>query len=133
MNLQSRGAETAVGIGSFLLAGGTLLCCALPLLLVTLGMGATVATLVSAAPWLVTLSHYKAWMFVLSGGALLAAAYFLYRPGRTCPTDPQLARLCARADRWNRRVHGAAVVIWLIGAFSAYLLSPLQDWLERWS
>lgn len=131
MNPQSRGAETALGVGSFLLASGTLLCCVLPLLLVTLGMGATVAALVSAAPWLVSLSHYKAWMFVVSAAGLLVAGLFLYRPGRACPADPALARLCARADRWNRRIHGAAAALWLIGAFAAYLLLPLQDWLER--
>lgn len=130
MGLQSRGVETAVGVGSFLLAGGTLVCCALPLLLVALGMGATVAALVGAAPWLVALSHYKVLMFVASGAGLLAAGWFLYRPGRTCPTEPKLARLCAVADRWNRRVHALAAVLWTIGVFSAYLLLPLRRWLE---
>jgi hypothetical protein len=38
---------------------GTLLCCALPITLVTLGLGASVATMASAAPWLITLSQYK--------------------------------------------------------------------------
>lgn len=125
----SRLGEASAGLGALLLASGTLVCCALPLLLVTLGMGATVATLVSAAPWLVTLSHYKGWMFIASGAGLLAAGFFLYRPGRTCPTEPRLAQLCATADRWNRRVHGLAVALWVIGIFTAYLLLPLQQWL----
>jgi len=38
---------------------GTLLCCALPSLLVLVGLGATVASVLSAAPWLVTLSGHK--------------------------------------------------------------------------
>lgn len=117
-------------MGALLLASGTLLCCALPILLVTLGMGATVAAWVSAAPWLVTLSHYKGWMFALSGAGLMGAAFLLYRPGRTCPTDPRLARLCAVADRWNRRVLGLAGVLWVVGAFAAYLLLPLRQWLD---
>jgi mercuric ion transport protein len=33
----------------------TLICCALPSVLVLLGMGTTVASLLSAAPWLVNL------------------------------------------------------------------------------
>lgn len=116
-----RWTEASAGLGALLLASGTLLCCALPILLVSLGMGATVAALVSSAPWLVTLSHYKGWMFAMSAAGLLAAGFFLYRPGRTCPTEPRLAKLCAAADRWNRLVHGLAVALWMIGAFAAYL------------
>src|SRR5438045_6811113 len=55
---------------------GTLLCCALPSLLVLLGLGATVASFLSAVPWLVTLSHHKNWVFAVSG--LLIGANFLY-------------------------------------------------------
>src|SRR5437764_1746538 len=46
---------------------GTLLCCALPSLLVLLGLGTTVASFLSAMPWLVTLSHHKRWVFAISG------------------------------------------------------------------
>lgn len=46
---------------------GTLLCCALPSLLVLLGLGATVASLLSAVPWLIMLSHHKNWVFAVSG------------------------------------------------------------------
>ncbi|MCI0356781.1 MAG: hypothetical protein L0099_17360 [Acidobacteria bacterium] len=129
MNLAGRLTEASAGVGALLLASGTLLCCALPILLVTLGMGATVAAWVITAPWLVTLSHYKGWMFALSGAGLLAAGSLLYRPGRMCPTDARLARLCAVADRWNRRVLGLAGALWVIGAFAAYLLLPLRQWL----
>lgn len=130
MNLAGRWTEASAGVGALLLASGTLLCCALPILLVSLGMGATVAAWVSGAPWLVALSHYKGWMFAVSGAGLLGAGFLLYRPGRTCPADARLARLCAVADRWNRRVLGLAGVLWLIGALAAYLLLPLRQWLD---
>ena len=55
---------------------GTLLCCALPSLLVLFGLGATVASFLSAAPWLVTLSRHKVWVF--SGAGVLIAANFVY-------------------------------------------------------
>src|ERR1700741_5031127 len=54
----------------------TLLCCALPSLLVLLGLGATVASFLSAVPWLVTLSRHKVWVFAVSG--LLIGANLLY-------------------------------------------------------
>src|SRR4051812_41143175 len=55
---------------------GTLLCCALPSLLVLLGLGATVASFLSAVPWLVTLSHHKNWIFLVSG--ILIGGNFVY-------------------------------------------------------
>ena len=46
---------------------GTLLCCALPSLLVLFGLGATVASVLSEAPWLVAMSHHKPWVFIVAG------------------------------------------------------------------
>src|SRR5689334_4003148 len=55
---------------------GTLLCCALPSLLVLFGLGATVASVLSEAPWLVSLSHHKNGVFVTAG--LLIGSNLLY-------------------------------------------------------
>lgn len=68
---------------------GTLICCALPLLLVTLGFGASVAALTNSAPFLISLSEHKEWIFAGSGALLLVSAWLLYRPGQTCPVDPE--------------------------------------------
>ena len=53
---------------------GTLLCCALPSLLVLAGLGASVASTLSALPWLVTLSRHKHWTFSISG-TLIALSF----------------------------------------------------------
>lgn len=123
-----RTAETAVGFGALLLSTGTLVCCALPILLVSLGLGASVAALTSAAPWLVALSAHKGWVFTVSGLAIAGAVFLRNRPGRACPTDPRLAALCARADRWNRAVLAVAAAIWLIGFSAAFLWLRLPRW-----
>jgi len=109
---------------------GTLLCCALPITLVTLGMGATVAAITSNFPFLVTLSQHKIWIFGVSGVLLAASGWLLYRPGRACPSDPQLGRLCNRSQVWNRRVYWTSLIIWGIGFFTAYLALPLRQWLD---
>ncbi len=110
-------------------ATGTLVCCALPIILVTLGLGAAVVALTSAFPFLIFLSQHKVWVFAGSGLLLLLAGWLLYRPGRACPTDPRLARLCERSQRWNRRIYWSAATIWGIGFFAAYLALPLRKWL----
>jgi mercuric ion transport protein len=124
-----RTTEAAVGLGTLLLSAGTLICCALPILLVSLGLGASVAALTSAAPWLVSLSAHKNWVFTVSGLAIAGGVFLLYRPGRACPTDPRLAALCARADRWNRAALSIAAVIWSIGFTAAFLWLPMRRWL----
>lgn len=118
--------ESALTVLTLFTSTGTLICCALPVALVTLGLGATVVGLTSASPWLIVLSRHKLWIFVISALLLAASAWLIYRPGRACPTEPKLARLCMRLDRGNRIVHGIAVAIWSIGFFAAFLLLPLR-------
>jgi mercuric ion transport protein len=68
-------ADSLLGYLSLFTSLGTLLCCALPALLVLIGLGATVASVVSSAPWLITLSRHKNWTFTVAG--LLIGANFL--------------------------------------------------------
>ena len=109
---------------------GTLLCCALPALLVFVGLGATVASVASSAPWLITLSRHKNWTFAIAG--LLIAANFFYvflvapRLGaqtQTCPVDQPSA--CGNASRLSRWILWFSAGIYLVGFFSAYLLGPI--------
>lgn len=108
---------------------GTLICCALPITLVTLGLGAAVVSLTGTFPFLITLSQHKIWVFGFSGAMLGVSGWLLYRPGRACPSDPVTGRLCNRAQVWNRRIYWSSVVIWGIGFFAAYLALPLRIWL----
>ncbi|HED19457.1 MAG TPA: hypothetical protein ENI74_08155 [Gammaproteobacteria bacterium] len=108
---------------------GTLICCALPIIFVSLGFGATVAALTSSFPLLITLSLHKAWVFAFSGAMLALSGWLMYRPGRTCPTDPERGHLCNTTQTWNRRLYRSSVVIWCIGFFAAFLALPLRIWL----
>ncbi|MFV1996439.1 MAG: hypothetical protein ACC641_00375 [Acidiferrobacterales bacterium] len=104
----------------------TLVCCAIPIALVTFGLGATVAAMTSALPFLIVLSKYKVWVFAFSGLMLAVTAWFMFRPGRSCPVDPQLAALCERAQKWNQRIYWSSVALWGIGFFAAFLALPLR-------
>lgn len=110
---------------------GTLVCCALPIMLVTLGMGATVASMVSSFPFLVTLSLHKNWVFALSALLLALSLWIIYRPARSCPTEPKLADLCNRSQRLNKIIIWGSIVLWSIGFFAAFLALPLQVWLDN--
>ncbi|MFQ6004929.1 MAG: hypothetical protein ACE5OQ_05435 [Woeseia sp.] len=107
----------------------TLICCAIPILLVSLGLGAVSASLFANLPILVTLAQHKAWMFTGSGAVLMLTAWLLFRPGRACPTDPDLAKMCESAHRWSTRFFWASATIWVIGFAAAYLALPIYLWL----
>lgn len=111
-------------------SGGTLICCALPIILVTLGFGATVAAFTSSFPLLITIAQHKAWVFAGSGAMLLLSGWLMYRPGRACPADPELGRLCDRTQVWNGRIYWSSVVLWGIGFFAAFLALPLRILLD---
>lgn len=107
----------------------TLVCCVLPILLVSLGLGAAVAALYSNLPFLTFMGQHEAWTFGLTALVLLVAAWSLFRPGRHCPADPVLAKACISADRWNRRLFYVSVAIWTISFFTAYLLLPIAEYI----
>lgn len=109
---------------------GTLLCCALPSLLVLLGLGATVASALSALPWLVALSRHKVWVFGFSGVLLTANAYYLYRlapalASRRPACAPGEEAKCAAARRVSRSLLLVSAGIYLAGLFTAYAVGPI--------
>ena len=107
---------------SLFTSGGTLFCCALPSLLVVMGMGATMAGLVTAVPQIVWLSQYKIWVFLGSALMLILAGFMQYQAhNQPCPVDPIEAKVCMSGRRWAMRIYILSLSLWLIGAFFAFL------------
>src|ERR1700683_5131679 len=84
---------------------GTLLCCALPSLLVLFGLGATVASVLSEAPWLVMMSHHKHWVFIVAGVLISSNFVYIYAVApklqmRKGACDPNEAGACQTASRF---------------------------------
>src|ERR1700721_3614537 len=84
---------------------GTLLCCALPSLLVLFGLGATVASILSEAPWLVTMSHHKHWVFIVAGVLISSNFVYVYAVApklqmRNDACDPNDPTACQTASRF---------------------------------
>lgn len=108
-------------------AGGTLVCCVLPAVMVALGAGAALAGLVSAVPQLVWLSAHKGLVFGAAGLALALSGALLWRARRApCPADPALARTCARLRRISHWTWGAAAGSTALGALFAFVLPALM-------
>src|SRR6185312_11201194 len=99
-------------------SGSTLICCALPALLVALGAGAALSSLVSAVPQLVWFSEHKGIVFGFAAAGLTLAGAMQWRAQRLpCPTDPELARLCTRTRRISLVTYLISLGMFLIGGF----------------
>ena len=111
----------------------TLLCCALPSLLVLFGLGASVASMLSFMPWLVALSRHKQWTFAVSG-VLIAVSFvnmYYIAPGirvKECSGDDPSA--CEKASRLGRVLLRVSAGIYSVGVFVAYVLGPILTRLD---
>jgi hypothetical protein len=91
---------------------------------VLFGLGATIASVLSQAPWLVTMSHHKHWVFLVAG--LLISGNFVYiyavapklqaRAGACDPDDPAA---CQTVQPGCALVLGGAVFDWGLYRVSA--------------
>lgn len=126
--LRTRGG--ALSFLSLFTSLGTLLCCALPSLLVLLGLGATVATVLAAVPWLVALSRHKHWVFIVSGLLITGNFAYVYAIApklqiTSGACDPNNPSACLTAGRFARIVLWCSALLYLVGCFTAYVLGPL--------
>jgi mercuric ion transport protein len=113
----------------------TLICCALPSVLVLLGMGTAVASLLSAAPWLVSLSRHKIWTFSIAGILIAMSFVMTYliaprlRQGEACDADDHTT--CGEVSKVSQVILWGSALIWSCGFFVAYLLGPILEQIDR--
>ena len=105
---------------------GTLICCALPALLVSLGAGAVMAGLIEAVPQITWLGKNKALVFGIAGGLLaISGAWQWHARSLPCPADRAQAEACARARKISWIVWGLSVAVYAIGFFFAFLAASI--------
>jgi hypothetical protein len=113
---------------SLFASSGTLVCCALPALLVALGAGAALSSLIAVFPQIVWLSEHKETVFALAGAMTLLGGIMQWR-NRTapCPADPKLSAACLKTRRASLRVFGLSVFMYLVGGWFAFVLPWLRS------
>ena len=118
--------ETAAPTLALFASVSTLLCCALPALLVTIGAGAVMAGLVSKVPGYVWLTEQKNTLFVIAGILLAVAVWTRWATRNApCPVDPKQAQACQRIRRLGGVVLWIALAAYLVGGFFAFFAADL--------
>ena len=109
--------------GALLTSSATLVCCVLPAVLVSLGAGTTLASVVSAFPQLIWLSEHKAIVFDIAALMLLSSGVLLWNARRLpCPADPAAARACTRLRKISYTLFCVALIAYIAGAVFAFYL-----------
>jgi hypothetical protein len=112
---------------TLLSSAGTLVCCVIPAILVTLGAGAAVAGLVTAIPQLVWLSEHKLLVFGTALALLIASGGATwYSQTLPCPADRVTAQSCQRLRRVNVTLYCMALVSFALGLTFAFILPRLN-------
>jgi hypothetical protein len=100
----------------------TMLCCALPAMLVAIGAGSVMAGLVSTLPELTVVSKYKGIVFIFAGIMLFLSGFMQwinrYAP---CPLDPVQAEACQRVRKYSFISFGISLFFYTTGLFFAYI------------
>lgn len=113
---------------SLFASSSTLVCCALPALLVALGAGAALSSLVSVFPQVVWLSEHKVGLFLFAAVAMAGSGLLQWR-NRTapCPTDPVLRRACLKTRKTSWRLYWFSLAVYLLGGWFAFVQPWLAD------
>ena len=102
---------------------GTILCCALPALLVTIGAGAALSSLISTFPEIIWVSKYKEYIFTAAFILIILSGYLQWQARKLpCPADKLLAAQCMKARKLSLVIYFVSVVILIIGFTFAFAL-----------
>ena len=118
---QTRGSLWS-SVAALFATSSTLVCCAIPALLVALGAGAALSTLVSVFPQVVWLSEHKEALFTIAGAALVATGWIQWRNrSAPCPLEPSLREVCLRTRKVSRRVYIISLGLYVVGGWFAFI------------
>ncbi len=118
--------ETQSGFASSLVillaSSGTLICCAIPALLVSIGAGAALASFVAIFPQIVWISEYKEIIFAISTLLMMIGGVLQWRNRNApCPIDPKLRDACLKTRKTSLRIYFASLLILIIGSWFAFI------------
>ncbi len=101
----------------------TLLCCALPVTLVSIGMGSVFASLTSSFPQIIWLTSHKNTLFVITG-FLLSLSYVILKKSKfkSCPIDLKQRDACQSSKKVSTVILYLSIVMYIIGLLFSFII-----------
>jgi len=122
--------EKIVSFFSLFGSTATLLCCALPATLSIIAGGAAVGSLISVFPWLIPLSRYHSWIFLIAGILLLVNGIFVLSPKGKVACSITGGKGCEIAGGFSKWMFWFSIVLYGIGVFFAYAYVPIAKFMN---
>ena len=118
--------KNALSYFTLFFSTGTLLCCTLPALLVTIGAGGVMASIYANVPGYITFVQNKNPLFVLVAVLLLINGLILWlNRNAPCPVDATKAEICMKSRKLTRIIYSISLGIYCVGFFFSYLAAKL--------
>ena len=126
VNNMNRAREGFINYFTLFGSMSTLLCCALPALLVSLGLGAVLAGVAANVPALIWISEHKLQVFSFSAAMLSLNGFILCKNKYAlCPIEPKLRDACITGRKTSRYIYFISLGVFSIGFFFAYIAPVL--------
>ena len=115
--------ENLPSLVALLASSSTLICCALPALLVLLGAGASLANFITIFPFFIVLSKNKILISIIATVTLSLAGYLNYKTYHMpCPADPTLSKQCMQTRKKSVYIYIISVFIFIFATIFTYVL-----------
>ena len=111
-----------VTILAFFTSCSTLFCCALPIILVSLGFGAVSSSLISNYAFITILAEYSITLFILAFILLSLSGYLLFFKVSFCPANPEYAKICLLCKKTAKIMWFISLFILFVAIFFKYIL-----------
>jgi len=119
--------NTWAAFSALLASSGTLVCCVLPAVMVSLGAGASLAGLLAEFPQLIWMSANKGLIFGFAFFMLFVSGVMQYRArSLPCPVDPQLAKSCATLRKTSFYLWAGAIFVTSLSFVFAFVLPRIM-------
>lgn len=107
-------------------------CCALPIALVSVGLGGAVASIFSNVPWLTTIAKYKVYTFSITALMLGYCWFALHSLGTKMSEEGAACNIQdQKILKWQKKILTFSSILLSISIFAAYALLPIRIWIEN--
>ena len=118
--------KNALSYFTLLFSTSTLLCCALPALLVAIGAGGVMASIYANVPAFTNFVQNKNLIFIIVAVLLLINGLYLWlNRNAPCPLDAKKAMICMKSRKISRIIYFISLGIYFVGFFFSYLAVKL--------
>jgi hypothetical protein len=117
--------NTLIGLLSIASTSGTLICCVLPAILVTLGLGSVLVSILGNFPFLISISENKNIVFAVAGSILTLNGFILWKQRNELAPDCE--GICTIKRKFSTPLFSISVLLFCLAGAITFIAPALYD------